>query len=362
MGSSTSVKIAAIIAVIFVTYFGIRTALNSAEAPSEANTGSEEELFSVLVTTIEPQSWQEKLIVRGRTQALRKVRVRAETPGTISRTPVKIGTSVKQGDTLCELRLDARRAQLDQARAALAKAKIDYDAASTLRQEGFGAETSVATTKAALDLARANVRQAELVINQTKITAPFDGIFDQRFVEAGDYLKIGDPCGEIIQLSPFLIVGSVSEREVGKVSVGDRGLARLATGETIEGDVRFVGTGADALTRTFKIELEVANPDGKLRDGVTAEFTIFANRRNAYLVPRSAMILNDAGQIGVRTVQDSEMVAFTPVNLLGEAVEGVWVSGLEGRLTLIVRGQEFVTAGQRVKTETASNTRTGDAS
>jgi multidrug efflux system membrane fusion protein len=169
-------------------------------------------------------------------------------------------------------------------------------------------------------------------------------------------MGIGDPCATVIQRSPFLVTGAVSERDVSKLSKGDRGVARLATGETIEGTVRLVASAADPATRTFNVELEIPNEDGALRDGVTAEFKVFAEERNAHRVPRSALVLNDAGDIGVRTVSSDNVVGFAAVRLIGETASGVWVSGLEGNVTVIVRGQEYVSAGQTVKSVPADQT------
>ena len=146
-----------------------------------------------------------------------------------------------------------------------------------------------------------------------------------------------------------MIVGAISEREVGKIAPGDRGVATLATGEIVEGKVKFVASSADPSTRTFDVELEVPNSEGTLRDGVTAEFQITAQRRNAHLVKRSALVLDANERIGVRVVDENSLVQFIPVNLLGESRTGIFVDGLSDAVELITRGQEYVKAGQRVK-------------
>ncbi len=158
----------------------------------------------------------------------------------------------------------------------------------------------------------------------------------------------------MIQRSPFLVVGAVSERDVSKIRAGNRGAANLATGETVEGVVRFVSASADPATRTFDVELQVPNDDGALRDGVTADFKVYAEESSAHRVPRSALVLDDDGQIGVRILTADNIVAFEPVRLIGETPSGVWVSGLNGAVRLIVRGQGYVGAGQKVEAVSAS--------
>ena len=144
------------------------------------------------------------------------------------------------------------------------------------------------------------------------------------------------------------MVGSVAEREVAKISAGDLGQAELSTGERVDGKVRFVSKSSDAVTRTFEVQLEVPNTDGSLRDGLTADIRIFADRRDAHLVPRAALTFDDEGRIGVRVVNADQTVGFSEVSLLGEAENGVFVSGLQGAPRVIVRGQDFVAEGQKV--------------
>ena len=343
---SQSVKLAGIVVLVVVFYF---LASGLFQDRSEAdNTAVAPTRFAVLVDTIGPESWQDEITIRGRTAAEKKVILRAETAGPVTATPIEAGAVVAEGDVLCRLAVDARRAALAEAEASLAKAQLDYDAALRLSEEGFRAATGVAAAKAARDQASALVERNRLELSKTEIRAPFDGIFDNRDAELGDFLRVGDPCGTIIKSTPFLVVGAVAERDVSKITVGDRGEASLATGEVLEGRVRFIAAAADPSTRTFNVELEVPNEDAALRDGVTAEFTVYAHTRDAHHAPRAALVLNDAGDIGVRTVTENGEVAFLPVQLIGEDADGVWVDGLEGDIQLIVRGQEFVAAGQMV--------------
>lgn len=356
MNVSQSVKLAGIIIAVAILYFMVRGMFSSDPAAGETTAAAEPERFTVIARTISPQEWRDVITVRGRSEAEKKVIVRAETAGAVTETPTALGAAVKEGDVLCRIGVDARQAQLAEARAALARTQLDFDAAVRLNEEGFRAETGVAAARASRDQAAAQVERARLELAKTEILAPFDGVFDNRAAEIGDFLSIGDPCGTVIQPTPFLITGAVSERDVGKISRGDRGVATLATGETVEGAVRFIASAADPSTRTFSVELEVPNEDGTLRDGVTAEFRIFAEKRNAHHAPRSTLVLNDAGEIGIRTLTDENVVEFARVRLIGEEETGVWVDGLSGDVRVITQGQSFVSAGQEVDVSDGADT------
>ena len=348
MNVPQSVKLAGIILASLVAYFLLRT-LFASEPPLDA-IAAQEDVFNVVTTTVAPAEWRDEISVRGRTKALKKVLVKSETAGVVAKTPVAQGSQVAAGDVLCKVEVDARSAQLSEARAALAKARLDYNAAVELSKDGFRSETGVASARAAYDLAVAAVERASVELSKTEITAPFDGVFDARNVEVGDFVNIGSPCGTVIQQDPFLVVGAVAEKEVQRIRIGDSVKATLATGQAIDGVVRFISRAADPATRTFLVEIEVPNENGDIRDGVTAQFVIFAENRNAHVVPHSALVLHDNGATGVKILTNEERVQFQPVSLLGESDAGVWVAGLNGAVNVIIRGQNFVETGQKVTT------------
>ena len=93
--------------------------------------------------------------------------------------------------------------------------------------------------------------------------------------------------------------------------LGAQAGARLAAGgEDVTGLVSFISRSADPNTRTFRVEIQVPNPDLRLRDGQTAEILISTDGAKAHLVPQSALTLNDEGQLGVRLVDDNSQAQF----------------------------------------------------
>jgi multidrug efflux system membrane fusion protein len=151
-----------------------------------------------------------------------------------------------------------------------------------------------------------------------------------------------------MSLDPMLAVVEVSERQLAGVKVGDKADIRLVTGETVTGRIRFVSKSASATTRTYRVEVEIANPDGAIPDGITAEVAIRLSPVPATRIPRSALTFSAGGDLGVRTVDDGGVVAFVPVKPLEDEQSFMWVSGIADGALLIVQGQDFVREGQRV--------------
>jgi multidrug efflux system membrane fusion protein len=167
-------------------------------------------------------------------------------------------------------------------------------------------------------------------------------------VDVGDYLSPGQPCALVVALDPFLVVGRVSEQDVHYIQIGNAGWAKLVTGERVEGKVRFVAKSSDAATRTFRVELEVPNPNGALRDGITAEMHIAAATVEAHKISPAILTLDERGQLGVRIVDQNKRVRFVLVKIIGDGPDGVWVTGLPKQVTIITVGQDYVSEGELV--------------
>ena len=348
-------------------------------------------LVKVVVQRSSAEPLESAVIVRGQTAAARQVDVQAETSAIVASPPLRKGARVAAGETLCELdagtrgaarkEAEARRAEAGsrfpeaesrvvEAQARLDEAMIRFNAASKLGKEGYSSTTQVATAEATVAAARAGLSSAEAGLNAAKsgieaadaaiavtqaeidrltLTAPFAGLLESDTAELGSLLQKGSLCGRVIQLDPIKLVGFVPETEVDRVTLGAPAMARLAAGNReISGQVSFISRASDPSTRTFRVEIDVPNPDLSIRDGQTAEIGIAAAGVDAHLIPQSAMTLDDNGILGVRTIDENDVVAFNPVELVRDTPEGIWVVGLPETVTIIVLGQEYVTAGVTV--------------
>jgi multidrug efflux system membrane fusion protein len=259
------------------------------------------------------------------------------------------GSAVRQGQVLCRLAVDARQASLDQARAMLKSRQLQREGSARLAEQGFRSPTQVLETQASLDAAQAQVRAAEIALDQVNIKAPFAGVFDHRDAEIGTYLSPGQPCGTMIELNPLLVVGDVPETEAAKLRIGAPATATLVSGQRLSGRVRYVAHDADPQTRTYHVEVTVQNPSMAVRSGLSAELRVGAGIGGAHMVPVSSLVLDSAGRQGVRYLLPDDRVAFAPVSILEESAEGVWVSGLQGDVRLITVGQSYVADGQKVR-------------
>jgi len=356
-----------IIVVVLWLFSGQLGGHESAEE-SVAKVGAESAVTksSVRVRTQTAEQVQRTIIINGKTAPARIVNLAAETDGRIESIGAKRGASIERGITIVRLDKRDREARLAQARATVKQREVEYDGRLKLKSESYVSEAQLQEAVALLETAKAELKRAELDLAYMNIRAPFGGALQSRAVEVGDFVKLGDPIGIFVDNRTIIVSANLSEFDARYVDVGDDAEARLATGETVRGLVRYVAPVADEATRTFVVELEIDNSDGELRIGGTAELRIPAEEVLAHRISPSLLTLDDAGNVGVKIVNQSGEVEFVVADIALSSNDGIWLAGLPQNATIITVGQGYVENGAMVHAvpenapRTAVAVKTGD--
>lgn len=307
-----------------------------------------EEIFPhVIVKRSESIKTNNILLLRGQTEAARKVEVRSEISGAVISAPRSKGTKIETGETLCEIAAGIRFVTLSEAKVRLLEAEKKAKVVESLGQKGYSTETNNLTQKTFLEAAKASLAKAEYDISKLLISAPFAGILENNTAELGSYLNKGSLCGTIIDLSHVKLIGYVPELKIRAISVGANASAKTVSGIKTNGSVTFISKQADPITKTFKVEITAENSELKIRDGETVEISVELASDTAHLLPQSVLTLNDDGTLGVRAVVDGT-VKFFEVKILRDQVDGLLLTGLPKSINVITVGQEFVLDGQKV--------------
>ena len=304
-------------------------------------------LRSVRTKTFVLQPMTIEAPLRGRTQANASVTVVPETSGVVDIVHVEKGQRVEAGDLICTLDQGTRKAAVKQAQAALTQAQSQFDTNAKLRSEGLAPANSSLSLEAALEGAKAALENAQAELDRTEVRTKVAGVVQDPLATPGQMLGPQVPCAKVVELDPMLFVGSVPEARIGLARIGLQATITTVTGETVEGKVSYISSTADDSTRSFPIEIEIPNADGKLRDGLTAQATVALGTAPAHVLPQSVLTLDDDGVLGVRSVTDN-VVEFHPVTIVRDSRDGIWVTGLPPRIDIITVGQEYVQAGQKV--------------
>lgn len=354
-----SYLIALAVALVLVTWM-LSGLLGGDDAPPpQSGAGAGAAVMDVEVTRLEAASVERFLDNQGDTRAEHDIELRAETSGQVAAVQVEEGDRVAAGDPILRIAMGDREARRTEAEARVSQREADFSAARRLSGDGFQSEIAVREARAALEAARAQLATIEEAIDNTTITAPIAGQVETRAVDEGDYLAAGERVARILDIDPLIATAHVAQQDIGEVETGREARVRLATGDTLSGTVRYISGAAEQGSRTFRVEVAAANPDG-LPVGVSATIRIPLGATRAYFLSPAWLALAASGEVGVKTVDADHRVVFEPVEIVRTERDGVWVTGLTDPVRLITVGQGFVRAGDTVNPVAADAPANGD--
>jgi multidrug efflux system membrane fusion protein len=319
-------------------------------SPATENDSSkvESKLTNVQAEWFDIQAYEPQLVLRGRTEANRSVDVKAQITGLIVAVPAAEGALVEAGATVCEIDQEDRQLRLQHAKAGLKQATIEYQGARKLKQAGYQSELAIAQAKTRLESARVSLARSNLDLNNLSIKAPFNGVVERRPVEVGDFIQPGQLCAQVVELNPLKVSAVITEQEIGKISLDRDARLTLVNGDTLNGKISYLSRQANPITRSYRVEATIANPQLRFLAGMSGSLQIGSEPVPAHLIPSSLVLLDDAGHLVVRAVDDQGVINTLSVVNVGESSDGVWVTGLPERVALVTVGQNYVTEAEQV--------------
>ena len=289
------------------------------------------------------------LTLYGTTQTDRTVTVSAELAARVVAVKAERGQQVRQGQEIIRLREGSLKAQLASAKARVRQADQDYQSALSLQENRHIAENQIIQLEAALAEAIAQREQLQTQWDNTRITAPITGILNQRMVETGDFIDKAKPVAEILDLDPLVVRVDVPQTHISHFETGQSASVRFASGETSVANIRFIDREASPATRTFAVELTIANPDMAISAGLSVEADLLMEQVQALAISPAWLALNEDGEPGVKWVNPGNQVQFTAVDVVKSESDRLWITGVPAAARIITRGQGFVRAGDQVE-------------
>lgn len=303
------------------------------------------------VAVITPPRVQHARAIRmsGQTEANQRSTLAVRSNGVIDEILVKQGDRVKAGDLIMALAAEEKTAAMAMARQVLAQRNAEATAAEKLANTGNMSRLQADNARSGLATARSLLEAAEAEMTRNEVRAPFDGIVDRVPVEPGSSVMQGAEVATVLNLDPVLAVGEASERDLGYLTTGDEADIRLVSGQMVKGKVRYISRDASAQTRTFRIEVAIPNPEGRVPAGMTAEITLRAAPTDAVLLPRSVVTLSKSGDLGIRAIDKDDRVTFHPIDIVDDTPTGLVLGGIPADARIIVAGQDLVNDGDVVR-------------
>jgi len=322
----------------------------------EADAGDEfVNVVNVEVASVDVTDFTAYIRLTGEVEALNDVTVSAEESGVIERFFLEKGEYLRRGTPIAKIDDRVLRAQVQEAAAAAQLATERFERQRQLwEDEQIGSEIAYLEAKyqAELQAARRDFLQTRL--DRTVVRAPITGIFDDRYVDAGEMVAPGTQVARVVEVDKVKVTGGVPERFADVVHPGDS--ARISF-EVLEGElaglINYVGSTVDPRNRTFPIEVVIENPGRVIKPKMVAN-VLLANRRleDVVVVPQAAIQRTENGyEVFVVVERDGGLYAEPRSVALGlsYANRTVVEEGLSVGDRLIVRGHQLVESGDRVR-------------
>ena len=322
----------------------------------------------VQTAPIQELEFHEELTLVGRTEARRESRIVAEVAGRVKSLPAAEGQRLKRGAALvtidCRrvaLTLDAKKAEAAQAQAQAELARKELERAQELVETSVFPERNLDSAEA--DATRtveryreleAERRQLELDLEDCTIRAPYDGFTVRKLVDVGEWVEVGTPVYEMVDLAVIKVTADLPERRYGQVEVGSPvKIIRAGTDDApLVGKVTGIAPRASETTHTFPVIIEVENANGHLGSGMLVRAALALEGKFTSLGISKDAIVREADRALIYTVEDgaASEVAVTIRGSLGTMV-AIEADGLAVGTPVIVRGNERIAAGSPVQVD-----------
>lgn len=294
-------------------------------------------------------------------QPLQEISVSADVAGQIIQQRVEVSEDVARGQLLFKIDDRVRKIEHEQALAAYDRACSEFELALAQwdRIRGLGedqvstierkdAESNYLSAKAIKQRADATVRLAALLLERTSVESPIDGVVSRIHARRGEFARPTMPLVDVIEIDRLKLLAEIEDRDAVWVNAGQPVILSAAVypGERFHGTVLRVFPQALPTSRRFEMEIELSNPDRRLRPGFFMNGTIAKppsnNPADAILVvPREAVTAQYGGRFCfvVRPAEPQENADETVLRATRVAVTVLPIPS-DPRLLHVVEGLE----------------------
>lgn len=337
-------------------FLGITLLLGACSDENGANKATGPKPLQVEATTVSRQSLGQSITRSGTLRAEQEVKLLAEEEGRVDKLPVYEGDRVKKGDLLLQLDDAQLRAEVKKAVAQRKQAKLDVQRLERLQKSKLITEDELARARTAFDIAAAEEDLLQSRLDNTRITAPFDGVVSQRLIEPGDVAAKFTHLLTLTSTDTLLAELAISELLLAGVAVNDEVTIMLDA----LGDQRFQGTvlrihpTVDSVTRQGIVEIRISEPPEQAKPGQLCRVELKLRPQPRLLLPFSALRRDTQGEF-VYVIDNEQKARRTAVR------SGIHLDGSVEILDGVKEGERVVTHGflglangMLVKTATAS--------
>lgn len=305
---------------------------------------------SVSTSLAELQTWPQILHAIGSIKPVKGVRLDAEVSGIVNAINFENGQKVSEGDVLVQLDIAPEAALLKSNKANAQLAKIELERAQRLRDTDSVAQSELDRAQANYDMAEAQVKNIEAVIDQKTIRAPFTGHVGIRQINLGQFLAVGSPIVTLQSYDTVFANFTLPQKSLGQVKPNMKitFTSDAYPDRQFEGKLTAISPQVDPVTRTIELQATLQNPDGLLRSGLFVDVTVTLSEDNKVLaIPATTIVYAPYGNSIFKVLEKEDEKTGETITIVKQSFirigerKGDFVSILEG----LEEGDEVVSAG-----------------
>ena len=276
---------------------------------SHTSLGISETLFKVKSITSLATEMNRTVNISSTSEAYRKIQIQSEITSKIKKVLKTKGSLIKENEVIIKLE--------------------EYDSYKKLFDNGLISKNE---------------------FNKIALLSPFEGILLDGHKIEGELITPGSVVYEIIDLSKIKIIGYVNENEINGISTDNTVEVKILN-KKIRGVIDYISPIADYDTKTFEIIVIFDNSDLQIRDGISAELSIYKDKIKVHKISPSVLSLGEDGDIGIKVLNKDNEVIFKEIEIIDDTSDYMLISGLDDEENIITIGQQYVSSGDKVETE-----------
>jgi len=313
--------------------------------------GSERPPTPVVVSTPFEYEFADRIEALGTARANESVVITANVTETVARVHFESGQQVAAGALLVELESTEERAQLAEARANRADARLRFERVADLAKRGTESQSRYDEVRTAFEAAEARVAELEARLSDRRLRSPFAGVLGLREVSPGTLVQPGDRITTLDDIDRIKLDFSVPETFLSILRTGlDIRTESAAYPERIfPGRITAIDSRVDPGTRAVRVRAEIENEDHALRPGMLLTLVLRANPERSLALEEQALVPRGASQYVV--VLDEEDRPRRIEVRIGRRVPGLVevLSGLSRESRVVIDGASLIPPGGVVR-------------
>ncbi len=293
--------------------FVLLCALTACAGPGDSQTlatptaAKTEEALQITVTAVSARPAKQLLKFVGTLFGNEEVTLSSQVEGQLRAIAVDLGDAVRRDQVLAEVDDTQARAQLREVEARLAKATADEARGRQLLGSQVISPQEYEAMQTAVRVAEAQRDAMNVALQHKQVRSPLAGSVVKRLVSVGEYVRPGTPLFDLVADDPLTLRGDVPERFADELAVGQPVEIKVDAypDRTFAGRLARISPAANAANRSIAVEVEVPNPDRRLKAGFFSAAAIVTRADAEALVVPETAVITFAGVTRLFVVRDS---------------------------------------------------------